>query len=84
MTTEDESEPDYVPYTQDWECNAVFEEDDLRAFDTRRWVHVPNGAKWHRLMTNWERPGRAHRAERAYRRGKEHAGKGRTLRDKRC
>ena len=36
-----------------------------------------------RVPANYDRPGREYKAERKYRRGAEHRGKGPTLRDKR-
>lgn len=43
---------------------------------------ISNLAKWsgHRRPANYDRPGREYKAEKKYRRGAEHTGKGKTLR----
>jgi hypothetical protein len=47
--------------------------------------NVSNSAKWRSRgrPEGYERPGRGYKADRKYRRGKTHTGKGKTLRDHR-
>lgn len=56
---------------------------EIEEFETGKKKFKKGGAKHHKLMHEGERPGRLTRQEKKYRQGKDHSGKGKTLRNHR-